>query len=109
MQGEQRGVGPSVFFSLLVIAVAFLPIFALVDHEGRLLKPLAVSKNLANTARSTGGEAAHRSRHRRGDRPRRRQAGAADDEDTLRHLHGPAPHPLVHLGGGGRDETSPPP
>jgi Cu(I)/Ag(I) efflux system membrane protein CusA/SilA len=40
-------VGPSVFFSLLVIAVAFLPVFALVDQEGRLFKPLAFSKNLA--------------------------------------------------------------
>jgi len=40
-------VGPSVFFSLLVIAVAFMPIFALVDQEGRLFKPLATSKNLA--------------------------------------------------------------
>ncbi|MCK9463253.1 MAG: CusA/CzcA family heavy metal efflux RND transporter, partial [Proteobacteria bacterium] len=40
-------VGPSVFFSLLVVAVAFLPIFALVDQEGRLFKPLAYSKNLA--------------------------------------------------------------
>jgi Cu(I)/Ag(I) efflux system membrane protein CusA/SilA len=40
-------VGPSVFFSLLVIAVAFLPIFVLVDQEGRLFKPLAYSKNLA--------------------------------------------------------------
>jgi Cu(I)/Ag(I) efflux system membrane protein CusA/SilA len=40
-------VGPSVFFSLLVIAVAFLPIFTLVDQEGRLFRPLAWSKNLA--------------------------------------------------------------
>jgi Cu(I)/Ag(I) efflux system membrane protein CusA/SilA len=40
-------VGPSVFFSLLVIAVAFLPIFALVDQEGRLFRPLAWTKNLA--------------------------------------------------------------
>jgi len=39
-------VGPSVFFSLLVIAVAFIPVFALVDQEGRLFKPLAYSKNL---------------------------------------------------------------
>lgn len=39
-------VGPSVFFSLLVIAVSFLPIFTLVDQEGRLFKPLAWSKNL---------------------------------------------------------------
>ncbi len=42
-----KEVGPSVFFSLLVIAVAFLPIFALVEQEGRLFKPLAISKNLA--------------------------------------------------------------
>ncbi len=39
-------VGPSVFFSLLVIAVAFLPIFTLVEQEGRLFKPLAWTKNL---------------------------------------------------------------
>ncbi len=39
-------VGPGVFFSLLVIAAAFLPIFTLVDQEGRLFKPLAFSKNL---------------------------------------------------------------
>jgi Cu(I)/Ag(I) efflux system membrane protein CusA/SilA len=40
-------VGPAVFFSLLVVAVAFLPIFTLVDQEGRLFKPLAYTKNLA--------------------------------------------------------------
>ncbi len=42
-----KEVGPSVFFSLLIIAIAFLPIFTLVDQEGRLFKPLAYSKNLA--------------------------------------------------------------
>jgi Cu(I)/Ag(I) efflux system membrane protein CusA/SilA len=42
-----KEVGPSVFFSLLVIAVAFLPVFTLVDQEGRLFKPLAISKTLA--------------------------------------------------------------
>ena len=41
-----KEVGPSVFFSLLVIAVAFLPVFTLVDQEGRLFKPLAYTKNL---------------------------------------------------------------
>jgi Cu(I)/Ag(I) efflux system membrane protein CusA/SilA len=40
-------VGPSVFFSLLVVAVNFLPIFTLLDQEGRLFKPLAYSKNFA--------------------------------------------------------------
>lgn len=42
-----KEVGPSVFFSLLVIAAAFLPIFALGEQEGRLFRPLAWSKNLA--------------------------------------------------------------
>jgi Cu(I)/Ag(I) efflux system membrane protein CusA/SilA len=42
-----KEVGPSVFFSLLIIAVAFVPVFALVDQEGRLFRPLAFSKNLA--------------------------------------------------------------
>jgi Cu(I)/Ag(I) efflux system membrane protein CusA/SilA len=42
-----KEVGPAVFFSLLVIAVSFTPIFALVDQEGRLFKPLAYTKNLS--------------------------------------------------------------
>src|SRR5262249_46573886 len=42
-----KEVGPSVFFSLLVIGVSFLPVFTLFDQEGRLFKPLAYSKNLA--------------------------------------------------------------
>ena len=40
-------VGPSVFFSLLVISAAFLPIFTLEDQEGRLFKPLAYASTLA--------------------------------------------------------------
>src|SRR5512147_1370987 len=39
-------VGPSVFFSLLLIAAAFIPVFTLVDQEGRLFRPLAWTKNL---------------------------------------------------------------
>src|SRR6516164_1105725 len=42
-----KEVGPSVFFSLLVIAVDSMPVFTLVDQEGRLFKPLAYTKNLA--------------------------------------------------------------
>ncbi len=42
-----KEVAPSVFFSLLVVAVAFFPIFTLVDQEGRLFKPLAYAKNYA--------------------------------------------------------------
>jgi Cu/Ag efflux pump CusA len=40
-------VGPSLFFSLLVITVSFLPIFALEAQEGRLFKPLAFTKTWA--------------------------------------------------------------
>jgi Cu(I)/Ag(I) efflux system membrane protein CusA/SilA len=39
-------VAPAIFFSLLVIAVAFMPVFTLVEQEGRLFKPLAYTKNL---------------------------------------------------------------
>lgn len=39
-------VGPSVFFSLLIISAAFIPVFSLTDQEGKLFKPLAYSKNL---------------------------------------------------------------
>jgi Cu(I)/Ag(I) efflux system membrane protein CusA/SilA len=37
-------VGPSVFFSLLVITVSFIPVFTLEGTEGRLFKPLAFTK-----------------------------------------------------------------
>jgi Cu(I)/Ag(I) efflux system membrane protein CusA/SilA len=40
-------VGRPSFFSLLVIALSFMPIFALVAQEGRLFRPLAFTKNLA--------------------------------------------------------------
>ncbi|MGH0032092.1 MAG: efflux RND transporter permease subunit [Myxococcota bacterium] len=40
-------VGPSLFFSLLVITVSFLPIFALQAQEGRLFEPLAFTKTWA--------------------------------------------------------------
>jgi len=37
-------VGPSIFFSMLVIAVSFMPVFTLEGVEGRLFKPLAFTK-----------------------------------------------------------------
>ena len=40
-------VGRPSFFSLLVIAIAFLPVFALEAQEGRLFRPLAFTKNFA--------------------------------------------------------------
>ncbi|MGC1455748.1 MAG: CusA/CzcA family heavy metal efflux RND transporter, partial [Nitrospirota bacterium] len=40
-------VGPSLFFSLLVITVGFLPVFTLEDQAGRLFKPLAFTKTFS--------------------------------------------------------------
>jgi Cu(I)/Ag(I) efflux system membrane protein CusA/SilA len=40
-------VGPSLFFSLLIVTVSFLPIFTLEAQEGRLFKPLAFTKTWA--------------------------------------------------------------
>ena len=40
-------VGPSIFFSLLIITISFLPIFALEGTEGRLFKPLAYTKTFS--------------------------------------------------------------
>jgi Cu(I)/Ag(I) efflux system membrane protein CusA/SilA len=37
-------VGPTLFYSLLVITVSFLPVFTLQAQEGRLFKPLAFTK-----------------------------------------------------------------
>ncbi len=42
-----KEVAPASFFSLLVIAVSFTPIFALEAQEGRLFKPLAFTKNFS--------------------------------------------------------------
>ena len=39
-----KEVGPSIFYSLLVITVSFLPVFTLEQQEGRLFKPLAFTK-----------------------------------------------------------------
>ncbi len=43
-------VGTSLFFSLLIITVSFLPIFALEAQEGRLFHPLAFTKTFAMAA-----------------------------------------------------------
>jgi Cu(I)/Ag(I) efflux system membrane protein CusA/SilA len=40
-----REVGPSIFYSLLVMTVAFLPVFTLEGAEGRLFRPLAFTKS----------------------------------------------------------------
>jgi Cu(I)/Ag(I) efflux system membrane protein CusA/SilA len=42
-----KEVGPALFFSLLIIAVSFLPVFTLEAQEGRLFRPLAFTKTYA--------------------------------------------------------------
>ncbi len=45
-----REVGPSLFFSLLLITVSFLPVFTLESQEGRLFRPLAWTKTASMAA-----------------------------------------------------------
>jgi Cu(I)/Ag(I) efflux system membrane protein CusA/SilA len=45
-----KEVGPSLFFSLLIITVSFLPVFSLEGQEGRLFSPLAWTKTFSMAA-----------------------------------------------------------
>ncbi|MHB1310947.1 MAG: efflux RND transporter permease subunit [Gemmatimonadaceae bacterium] len=47
-----KEVGPALFFSLLIITVAFLPVFSLEGQEGRMFHPLAFTKTFAMAAAS---------------------------------------------------------
>ncbi len=47
-----KEVGPSLFFALIVITIAFLPVFTLQGQEGRLFRPLAYAKTFAMLAAS---------------------------------------------------------
>ena len=44
---SSKEVGPALFYSLLVITVSFLPVFALGEQSGRMFKPLAYTKTYA--------------------------------------------------------------
>ena len=59
VEGEERWkligeaaleVGPALFFSLLIITLSFVPVFALQAQEGRLFSPLAYTKTYAMAA-----------------------------------------------------------
>lgn len=43
-------VGPALFFSLLIITMSFIPVFALEAQEGRMFSPLAYTKTYAMAA-----------------------------------------------------------
>src|SRR5439155_8328316 len=45
-----REVGPTLFFSLLIITVSFMPVFVLGGESGRLFKPLAFTKTFSMAA-----------------------------------------------------------
>ena len=47
-----KEVGPSLFYSLLIITVSFIPVFTLEGQEGRLFKPLALTKTFAMASAS---------------------------------------------------------
>ncbi len=45
-----KEVGPSIFYSLLVITISFIPVFTLEQQEGRMFKPLAFTKTYSMAA-----------------------------------------------------------
>ncbi len=47
---SSKEVGPSLFYSLLVITVSFVPVFALAEQSGKLFKPLAFTKTYSMAA-----------------------------------------------------------
>jgi Cu(I)/Ag(I) efflux system membrane protein CusA/SilA len=47
---SSKEVGPSLFYSLLVITVSFIPVFALTNQSGRLFRPLAFTKTYSMAA-----------------------------------------------------------
>ena len=50
--GAAVEVGPSLFFSLLIVTVSFLPVFTLEQVEGRMFLPLALTKTFSMAAAS---------------------------------------------------------
>ena len=50
MADASAEVGPALFFSLLIITLSFIPVFALEAQEGRLFSPLAFTKTYAMAA-----------------------------------------------------------
>ena len=71
--GAARELGPSMFGALLVLTIAFLPVFTLEGEEGRLFRPLALAKTFSMAVRLA---LRHHARARAdGDVPRRDASG----------------------------------
>ena len=85
-----KEVTPAIFFSLLIIAVAFLPVFTLTGQAGRLFKPLAYTKTFVMLISAllsiTFAPGAARPLHPRQDQPREEAPGLAlpDPRSTSR-------------------------
>ncbi len=47
---SSKEVGPSLFYSLIVITVSFIPVFALTGQSGKMFKPLAFTKTYSMAA-----------------------------------------------------------
>jgi Cu(I)/Ag(I) efflux system membrane protein CusA/SilA len=47
IRNAAKEVGPTLFYSLLVITVSFVPVFTLTEQSGRMFKPLAYTKTYA--------------------------------------------------------------
>src|SRR5262249_59193750 len=47
VRDAQRLVGRPIFFSMAIIILAFIPVFALTGQEGKLFHPLAFTKTFA--------------------------------------------------------------
>ena len=89
-----REVGPALFFSLLIITVSFLPVFALEGQEGRLFSPLAyqdLCHGRRRPALGNPGSGADDAVH-----PRQDHAGVQESGESLPDLGLSADHHRRH-------------
>ena len=86
-----KEVGPALFFSLLIIAVSFLPVFTLEAQEGRLFKPLAYTKTYAMMGSAVTGH--HHRAHTHGlPDPGKNKAREQKSGQSFPHLDLPSHH-----------------
>ena len=101
-------VGAIWLFHLLgynVSIAAWVGMIALLGLDAETGVFMLLFLDLSYDEREEARPAAQRARARRGDRPRRGQAGAAEDDDGGGGVHGPAADHVVDLGRRRRDEA----